>query len=71
MATRVSANLDLLERAERVMPGGVSSPVRAYRAVGGTPPFIVDANGPFVRDADGREYVDLVMSWGALILGHA
>ena len=71
MATRVSANLDLLERAERVMPGGVSSPVRAYRAVGGRPPFVVRASGAFTHDADGREYVDLVMSWGALILGHA
>ncbi|OLC55670.1 MAG: glutamate-1-semialdehyde-2,1-aminomutase [Chloroflexi bacterium 13_1_40CM_4_68_4] len=72
MATRVmTANEALLARAERVMPAGVSSPVRAYRAVGGRPPFIVDAWGPLVRDADGREYVDLVMSWGALILGHA
>ena len=72
MAARVTTRNDLLlERAGRVMPGGVSSPVRAYGAVGGRPPFIVDARGPYVRDADGREYVDLVMSWGALILGHA
>jgi glutamate-1-semialdehyde 2,1-aminomutase len=66
-----TANEALLERAERVMPAGVSSPVRAYRAVGGHPPFVVEAQGPFVRDADGVDYVDLVMSWGALILGHA
>jgi glutamate-1-semialdehyde 2,1-aminomutase len=53
------------------MPGGVSSPVRAYRAVGGEPPFIVSAAGCRVTDADGREFVDLVCSWGALIAGHA
>lgn len=66
-----SANAELLERAERVMPGGVSSPVRAYRAVGGEPPFIVEGRGCRVRDADGREFVDLVCSWGPLIAGHA
>lgn len=69
--TLVSTNKELLERARRVMPGGVSSPVRAYRAVGGEPPFIVSAEGCRVTDADGREYVDLVSSWGALIAGHA
>ena len=69
--TLVGTNRDLLERARRVMPGGVSSPVRAYRAVGGEPPFIVSAEGCRVIDADGREYVDLVSSWGALIAGHA
>jgi glutamate-1-semialdehyde 2,1-aminomutase len=53
------------------MPGGVSSPVRAYGAVGGEPPFVVSARRCRVTDADGREYVDLVMSWGALIAGHA
>ncbi|MEX2046248.1 MAG: aminotransferase class III-fold pyridoxal phosphate-dependent enzyme, partial [Chloroflexota bacterium] len=53
------------------MPGGVSSPVRAFRAVGGEPPFIVAGDGARVRDADGREYVDLVCSWGPLIAGHA
>ena len=53
------------------MPGGVSSPVRAYRAVGGTPPFVASAHGPRIRDADGREYLDLQMSFGPLILGHA
>jgi glutamate-1-semialdehyde 2,1-aminomutase len=69
--TLVSTNRELLERALRVMPGGVSSPVRAYRAVGGEPPFIITARGCHVTDADGREYVDLVSSWGALIAGHA
>ena len=66
-----SANAALLERAQRLMPGGVSSPVRAYRAVGGEPPFIVSGQGCRVRDADGRDYVDLVCSWGPLIAGHA
>ncbi len=69
--TLVATNRELLERARRVMPGGVSSPVRAYRAVEGEPPFIVSAKGCRVTDADGREYVDLVSSWGALIAGHA
>ena len=69
--TLVSTNRELLERARRVMPGGVSSPVRAYGAVGGEPPFIVSAEGCHVTDADGREYVDLVSSWGALIAGYA
>jgi glutamate-1-semialdehyde 2,1-aminomutase len=71
MAVTTSANAALLRRAEAVMPGGVSSPVRAYRAVGGEPPFIVRGAGPRVWDADGREYIDLVCSWGPLILGHA
>ena len=62
---------DLFERAAGVMPGGVSSPVRAYRAVGGTPPFIASGSGARVRDTSGREYVDLVCSWGPLIAGHA
>ena len=61
----------LLERASRVTPGGVNSPVRAFRAVGGTPRFMASARGPWLRDVDGREYVDLVCSWGPMILGHA
>src|SRR2546428_11398425 len=65
------ANQALLRRAEAVMPGGVSSPVRASRAVGGEPPFIVRGEGPRVWDAEGRSYLDLVCSWGPLILGHA
>jgi glutamate-1-semialdehyde 2,1-aminomutase len=66
-----SRNAELLERAESLMPGGVSSPVRAYRAVGGHPPFIVSGEGCRVRDADGRTYIDVVCSWGPLIAGHA
>jgi glutamate-1-semialdehyde 2,1-aminomutase len=62
---------ELFERAQRVIPGGVNSPVRAFRAVGGTPRFMVQGRGPYLVDADGREYVDLVSSWGAMVLGHA
>jgi glutamate-1-semialdehyde 2,1-aminomutase len=61
----------LFARALAVTPGGVNSPVRAYGAVGGTPRFIERAAGPLVWDADGREYVDLVGSWGPALLGHA
>ena len=65
------ASAALFERALRVTPGGVNSPVRAFRAVGGTPRFTARAKGPYLYDADGREYVDLVCSWGPMILGHA
>ncbi len=65
------ASAALLERAKAVTPGGVNSPVRAFRAVGGTPRFMVSGRGPWLTDADGREYVDLVCSWGPMILGHA
>jgi glutamate-1-semialdehyde 2,1-aminomutase len=65
------ASASLMERALAVTPGGVNSPVRAFRAVGGTPRFMVSGHGPYVVDADGREYVDLVCSWGPLLLGHA
>ncbi|WP_329186310.1 glutamate-1-semialdehyde 2,1-aminomutase [Actinacidiphila glaucinigra] len=61
----------LFDRAAAVTPGGVNSPVRAFRAVGGTPRFMVSGTGPYLKDADGREYVDLVCSWGPMILGHA
>jgi glutamate-1-semialdehyde 2,1-aminomutase len=61
----------LFERAQRVMPGGVNSPVRAFKAVGGDPVFIREARGPYLYGADGREYVDYVGSWGPMILGHA
>ncbi|MBF4602002.1 glutamate-1-semialdehyde 2,1-aminomutase [Frigoribacterium sp. VKM Ac-1396] len=57
-------------RAKRSIPGGVNSPVRAYGSVGGTPRFLVGAKGAYVTDAEGREYVDLVASWGPAILGH-
>ncbi|MGX1854379.1 glutamate-1-semialdehyde 2,1-aminomutase [Streptomyces sp. NPDC055299] len=61
----------LFDRASAVTPGGVNSPVRAFRAVGGTPRFMVSGSGPYLTDADGREYVDLVCSWGPMILGHS
>jgi glutamate-1-semialdehyde 2,1-aminomutase len=61
----------LFERAGRVVPGGVNSPVRAFRAVGGTPRFMAHGRGPYLTDTDGNEYVDLICSWGPLILGHA
>lgn len=64
-------NEELFARARRVMPGGVSSPVRAFGAVGGTPRFAAKAKGAWITDAEGREYVDLVGSWGPMILGHA
>ncbi|RLK48953.1 glutamate-1-semialdehyde 2,1-aminomutase [Microbacterium telephonicum] len=67
----MSANDDLFARAQRVIPGGVDSPVRAYGSVGGTPRFLVSAEGAYVTDADGRRYVDLVASWGPALLGHA
>jgi glutamate-1-semialdehyde 2,1-aminomutase len=60
----------LFERARHVIPGGVNSPVRAFRAVGGTPRFITRAEGAWIHDADGRAYVDYVGSWGPMILGH-
>ena len=59
------------ERATRLMPGGVSSPVRAFRSVGGTPPVVARAHGAEIVDTEGRNYIDLVGSWGPLILGHA
>ncbi|MBW4094751.1 MAG: glutamate-1-semialdehyde 2,1-aminomutase [Acidobacteria bacterium] len=62
---------ELFERAKTLMPGGVNSPVRAFGSVGGTPRFLVDARGPYVTDADGKEYVDLVCSWGPALLGHS
>ncbi len=62
---------DLFLRAKEVMPGGVSSPVRAFKAVGRHPLFIQSGSGATIADADGKEYIDYVMSWGPLILGHA
>ncbi len=61
----------LFERARAVTPGGVNSPVRAFAAVGGTPVFVDRAEGPYLYDADGNEYVDLICSWGPMLLGHA
>jgi len=62
---------ELFDRATAVTPGGVNSPVRAFGAVGGTPVFMASGHGPYLTDVDGREYVDLVCSWGPMILGHA
>ena len=62
---------ELFEEAKRFIPGGVNSPVRAFKAVGGVPRFIARAQGARVWDVDGREYIDYVASWGPMILGHA
>lgn len=68
---RTEKSQQLFDRAQRYLPGGVDSPVRAYKSVGGTPPFIVSGKGSMINDADGNDYVDYVCSWGPLILGHA
>ncbi|HVU72158.1 MAG TPA: glutamate-1-semialdehyde 2,1-aminomutase [Mycobacteriales bacterium] len=67
----MSTNEALFARAQRITPGGVSSPVRAYRAVGGTPRFVAAGQGAYLTDVEGNTYVDLVCSWGPLVLGHA
>lgn len=67
----ISRNQQLFERAQQRIPGGVNSPVRAFRSVGGTPRFFVTGSGARVTDADGTSYIDYVGSWGPLILGHA
>ena len=64
-------NQRLFNAAKKVIPGGVNSPVRAYKAVGGTPVFIDHAHGAYIYDTDGKEYIDYVCSWGPMILGHA
>ena len=61
----------LFERAQKVIPGGVNSPVRAFRQVGGVPRFVSKASGPYFWDADNKRYIDLIMSWGPMIAGHA
>ena len=66
-----SRNEILFEKSQRVIPGGVNSPVRAFRSVGGTPVFIARGSGPYVWDVDDRRYIDYVGSWGPLVLGHA
>jgi glutamate-1-semialdehyde 2,1-aminomutase len=67
----MSQNEQLFERAQKTIPGGVNSPVRAFRQVGGTPRFIKRAEGAYFWDADDKRYVDLIMSWGPMIVGHA
>ena len=66
----MSQNQTLFERAQRVIPGGVNSPVRAFRAVGGTPRFITRGSGAYIFDADANRYIDYIGSWGPMILGH-
>ncbi|WP_290900899.1 glutamate-1-semialdehyde 2,1-aminomutase [Aquabacterium sp.] len=70
MSTDTSRNAALFERAQRVIPGGVNSPVRAFKAVGGTPRFVQRAQGPYFWDAEGTRYTDYIGSWGPMILGH-
>src|SRR5262245_5094906 len=71
MARSLTRSRQLQQRAEKLIPGGVNSPVRGFRSVGGDPPFLVRGSGARVWDADGNEYIDYVGSWGPLILGHA
>ncbi|MDR7295705.1 glutamate-1-semialdehyde 2,1-aminomutase [Pelomonas aquatica] len=66
----MASNNELFERAARVIPGGVNSPVRAFRAVGGTPRFIARGEGAYIVDAEGKRYIDYIGSWGPMILGH-
>ena len=68
---KVDKNEVLFERAQKTIPGGVNSPVRAFRQVGGTPRFITKAKGPYFWDAENKRYIDLIMSWGPMIVGHA
>ncbi|BCN40487.1 glutamate-1-semialdehyde 2,1-aminomutase [Alicycliphilus denitrificans] len=70
MTHSTDSNQTLFERAKALIPGGVNSPVRAFRAVGGTPRFIQRAQGAYMWDADGRRYIDYIGSWGPMILGH-
>jgi len=67
----LSRSHTLFEEAQQLLPGGVNSPVRAFRAVGGNPIFIASAQGPYLYDVDGNRYLDYVQSWGPMILGHA
>lgn len=71
MSRKLEQSRKLQQRAEKLIPGGVDSPVRAFRAVGGDPPFIVLGQGSHILDADGNDYIDYVGSWGPMILGHA
>ena len=67
----MNRNADLFARAQQLLPGGVNSPVRAFKSVGGEPFFAVRAEGPYLWDADGERYIDYIGSWGPMILGHA
>src|SRR2546430_11465873 len=70
-AQKTERSAQLFEEAQALIPGGVNSPVRAFRGVGGTPRFIERGEGAYLYDADGNRYIDYVGSWGPLILGHA
>ena len=70
MTPELTQSEQLFQRARRVLPGGVNSPVRAFKAVGGTPPFIASAFGCTLKDVDGNDYIDYIGSWGPMILGH-
>src|SRR5665647_324337 len=67
----INKSIELFERAQQSIPGGVNSPVRAFKSVGGTPLFIKRAKGAYLYDADGNQYIDYIASWGPMILGHA
>src|SRR3954467_14250095 len=71
MNTMYNLSKTLFERAQRVIPGGVNSPVRAFKGVGGTPIFMKSARGAYLYDVDGNRYIDYINSWGPMILGHA
>ncbi len=66
----MSSSEQLFERAKKHIPGGVNSPVRAFKAVGGTPIFIEGSEGPYVFDCEGKRYIDYVLSWGPMLMGH-
>src|SRR4030066_594510 len=70
MALNHKKSRELFNKAKRIIPGGVNSPVRAFNAVGGNPIFIDSAKGSKIYDVDGNEYIDYVLSWGPMILGH-
>src|SRR5271165_1076651 len=71
MSQTLDKSRELQKKAEQLIPGGVNSPVRAFKSVGGDPPFLVRGEGAYVWDADGNRYIDYVGSWGPLILGHS
>src|SRR4030066_2180930 len=71
MALNHKKSRELFNKAKRIIPGGVNSPVRAFNAVGGNPIFIDSAKGSKIYDVEGNEYIDYVLSWGPMILGHS
>jgi glutamate-1-semialdehyde 2,1-aminomutase len=71
MSLNIPISIESFQNAQKILPGGVDSPVRAFRAVGGQPLFIQRGEGAYLYDVDGNRYIDYVLSWGPLILGHA